>query len=122
MVPAALMLLNHNNDRESMSNQCPQPTTHSPRRDSYPVFFSLGTMDSKSKGLRVSLAFFQRNYLPDGRVNGTVATVKELSDYWKPGAMGGNSAVWDELCLYLSAAVSFSCLFSFVCRCKICFF
>ena len=46
-------------------------------------------MDSQRKGLRVSFAFFQRNYLPDGRVNETVATVEELSDLSKPGAMDG---------------------------------
>ena len=44
-------------------------------------------MDSKRKRLRVSFAFFQRNYLPDGRVNETVATVDELSDLCQPGAM-----------------------------------
>ena len=89
MSPAALTSLNHNNDRYSISNQYPQPTTHQPRTDSYPVFSSLRTMNSKRKGLRVSFAFFQRNYLPDGRVNETVATVEELSDLWKPGAMDG---------------------------------
>ena len=89
MSPAALTSLNHNNDRYSLSNQYLQPTTHQPRTDSYPVFSSLRTMNSKRKGLRVSFAFFQRNYLPDGRVNETVATVEELSDLWKPGAMDG---------------------------------
>ena len=89
MVSAALMSLNHTRDRYSMSNQYPQPSTHQPRIDSYPVFYSLRTMDSKRKGLRVSFAFFQRNYLPNGRVNETVATVEELSDIWKPGAMDG---------------------------------
>ena len=89
MVPAALMSLNHTNDRYSMSNQYPQPTTHQPRTDSYPVFSSLRRMDSQRKGLRVSFAFFQRNYPPDGRVNETVATVEELSDLWKPGVMDG---------------------------------
>ena len=89
MSPAALTSLNHNNDRYSISNQYPQPTTHQPTADSYPVFSSLRTMNSKRKGLRVSFAFFQRNYLPDGRVNETVATVEELSDLWKPGAMDG---------------------------------
>ena len=44
-------------------------------------------MDSKRKGLRVIFTFFQRHYIPDGRVNETVATVEELSDLWKPGAM-----------------------------------
>ena len=89
MVPAALMSLNHTNDRDSMSHQYPQPTTHQPRTDSYPVFSSLRAMDSKWRGLRVSFAFFQRNYLPDGRMNETVAKVEELSDLWKPGAMDG---------------------------------
>ena len=46
-------------------------------------------MDSKRKGLRVSFAFFQRNYLPDGRVNETVATVEEVSDLSKSGVMDG---------------------------------
>ena len=46
-------------------------------------------MDSKKKGLRVNLAFIQRNYLPDGRVNKTVVTVEELTNLWKPGAMDG---------------------------------
>ena len=81
--------LNHNNDTYSMSNQYPLPTTHQSRTDSYPVFSSLRTMDSKKKGLRVSFAFFQRTYLTDGRVNETVATFEELSDLWKLGAMDG---------------------------------
>ena len=34
MAPAALMSLNHTNDRYYMSNQYPQPTTHQPRKDS----------------------------------------------------------------------------------------
>ena len=89
MSPAALTALNHNNHRCSISNQYPQPTTHQPRTDSYPVFSSLRTMNSKWKRLRVSFAFFQRNYLPDGRVNETVNTVEDLSDLWKPGAMDG---------------------------------
>ena len=89
MVPAALMSLSHTNDTYSMFNQYPQPTTQQPRADSYPVFSSLRTMNSKRKALRVSFAFFQRNYLPDGRMNETVAKVEELSDLWKPGAMDG---------------------------------
>ena len=89
MVLAALVSLNHTNDRYSMSNQCPQPTAHQSRTDSYSVFSSLRRMDSQRKGLRVSSASFQRNYLPDGRVNETVATVEELSDLWKPGVMDG---------------------------------
>ena len=89
MVPAALMSLNHTIDRYSTSNQYPQPTTHQPRTHSYPVFSSLRRMDSQRKGLRVSFAFFQRNYLPDGRVNEIVTMVEKLSDLWKPGAMDG---------------------------------
>ena len=89
IVAAALMSLNHTNDRYCMYNQHLQPTTHQPRTDSYPVFTSLRTMDSKRKGLRVSFALFQRNCLPDGRVNESVATVKELIDLWKPGARDG---------------------------------
>ena len=61
MVPAGPMSLSHTNDTYSMFNQYPQPKTQQPRADSYPVFSSLRTMDSKRKGLRVSFAFFQRN-------------------------------------------------------------
>ena len=75
MVPAALMSLNHTNDRCSMSNQYPQPTTHQSRTDSYPVISPLRWMDSERKGRRVSFAFCQQKNLPDGRVNETVATV-----------------------------------------------
>ena len=87
MVPAALISLKHTNDTFSMFNQYRQPTTQQPRTDSYTMFSSLRTMESKTKGLRVSFAFFQRNSLPDGRVNETVAKFEELSDLWKPGAM-----------------------------------
>ena len=85
MASAAFISLNHTNDTCSMSNQYPQPN-HQSRTDSYPAYSSLRTMDSKRKGLRVSLAFFQRNYLQDGPVNETVATVEELSNLWKLGA------------------------------------
>ena len=61
MSPAALTSLNHNNDRYSISNQFPQPTTHQSRTDSYPVFSSLRTMNSKRKRLRASFPFFQKN-------------------------------------------------------------
>ena len=89
MVPAAFISLNPTNHTYSVSSQYPQLKTHQSRTDSHPVFSSLRTMDIKRKGLRVSFAFFQRIYLPDGRVNETVATVEELSDLWKPGAMDG---------------------------------
>ena len=61
MSPAALMSLNHTNVRYSVSNHYPQPTTHQPTTDSYPLFYPSRTMDSKRKGLRVSFPFFQRN-------------------------------------------------------------
>ena len=86
LVPAAHLSLCHTNDTYSLFNQYPQPTTQQPRADSYPVFSSLRTMNSKRKGLRVSFAFFQRNYLPAVRMN---ETIEELSDFWKPGAMDG---------------------------------
>ena len=89
MVPAALMSLSQYNDTYSMFNQYPQPTTQQPRTDSYPVFSSLRRMDSQRKGLSATFAFFQRNYLPDGRMNETVAKVEELSDFWNSGAMDG---------------------------------
>ena len=89
MVPAAFISLNHTNDTYYVSSQYPQLKTHQSRTDSHPVFSSLRATDSKRKGLRVSFAFYQRNYLPDGRLNETVATVEELSDLWKPGAMDG---------------------------------
>ena len=89
MVPAALMSLSHTNDRYSTLNRYPQPTTHQPRADSYPLFSSLRTMNSKSKRLRVSFPFFQRNYLADGRKKETVPKVEELSDLRKPGARDG---------------------------------
>ena len=65
MVPATLMSPNRTNFTYSMFKQCPQPTTQQPRTDSYPVFSSLRTMDSKKKGLRVSFAFFQITYRTD---------------------------------------------------------
>ena len=61
LVPAAPLSLRHTNDTYSLFNQYPQPTTKQPRADSYPVFSTLRTMNSKRKGLRVSFAFFQRN-------------------------------------------------------------
>ena len=102
MVPAAPLPLNLGIDRYSMSNQFSQPTTHQPRTDSYPAFSSLRRMDSQRKRLRVSFAFFQRNYLSDGRVNQTVTTVEELKNLWKPGAMDGvPPLVRNCNCIYL---------------------
>ena len=43
----------------------------------------------KGRDCASAFAFFQRNYLPDGPVNETFATVEELSDLWKLGAMDG---------------------------------
>ena len=49
ILPAALLSLNHTNDRYPMSNQYPQASTHQPRTDSDPVFSSLRIMESKRK-------------------------------------------------------------------------
>ena len=87
MVPPSLLSLSHTNDIYFMSNQYPKPKIHQRRTDSCLVLSSLRMMDSKRKGLRVSIAFFQRNYLPDGPVNETIATVEKWSDLWKHGAM-----------------------------------
>ena len=59
LFPAGLMSLNRTNDTYSTFNQYPQPTTQQPRADSYPLFYSLRTMNSKSKELPVSFAFFK---------------------------------------------------------------
>ena len=97
MSPAALTSLNHNNVTYSMSNQYPQPTTHQSRTDSYPVFSSLRTMDSKRKGLRVSFAFFQRNFFTGRTSDGNscygwrVEWSLEVRSKWR------NSGVCDEL-------------------------
>ena len=100
MVPGDFILLNQTNDRYYWSNQYPQPTTHQYRTNSYPVFSSLRTMDSKGKGLRVSFAFFQENGVPGGQVNETVATVEELNNLRKPGEMDGlRPFVMSSICI-----------------------
>ena len=63
MPPGALTSLNQNNDGYSISNQYPQLTTHQPRTDSYPVFSSLRTMNSKRKGLRVRFCVLSKKLL-----------------------------------------------------------
>ena len=91
MVAAGPMSLNHTADRGSMSNQYPHRTTQQPRKNCYPVFCSLRPMDNKNKGLCLGFAFYRKNYLPDGRVDETVATVEELGDSWKTGPRNGVS-------------------------------
>ena len=114
MSPAALMSLSHANDTYSMLNQKPQLTTNQPRTELSPVFSSLRTMNSKRKRLRVSFAFFQKHYLPDGRVNETVATVEETSDLWKPRAVDGIPRFMMNCncikCSYLFELFDFYCL------------
>ena len=85
--PAAPMLLNYTAHRGLMSNRFPQTTTQQHGADLYPVFSSLRPIDCKIKGLRVR--FYQRNNLPYGRVNETVAKVENLSDFREPGALDG---------------------------------
>ena len=43
----------------------------------------------KGRDCASALHSFQELFFSDGRVNETVATVEELSDLWKPGAMDG---------------------------------
>ena len=54
-----------------------------------------------------NFAIFQRNYLPDGRMNETVAKVEEFNDLWKPGAMDGTplfvmNCNWIQVYLFVS--------------------
>ena len=74
-------------------------------------------MDSKRKKLRVSFAFFLKNYLPHGRMKVTVGTVEKLSDLWKPGAMDVVPPF--VMICSLVAAICFSCSISFACWCDI---
>ena len=67
MSPAALLSLNHTNDKYSMFNQYPQLTTQQPRTHSYPMFSSLRTMDSKSRIAR-ELCILSKKLLT-GRTN-----------------------------------------------------
>ena len=120
VVPAALISLNHTNDRYCMSDLYPQPTIPQSRADSYPVFSSLRTMDTKRNGLRVSFELSRK--LPTGWT----------SDWnnchgWKiewsleTRGNGRNSAICDELHLFSSLANCFSFLISSVCWCFTCF-
>ena len=67
MSAAALTSLNHNHDRYSMSNQYTQPTSHQPRTDSYPVFSSLRTMNSKRKILPIRFCVLSKKLLTSRR-------------------------------------------------------
>ena len=122
MSPAALTSLNHNNDRYSISNQYPQPTTHQPRTDSYPVFSSLRTMNSKRKGLRVSFAFFQKKLLTGRTSERNSCYGWRVEWFLEARTNGWSSTFCDELYLYLSVAICFTCLLSIVCCCEICCF
>ena len=59
IVPAAPMSLNHTNDGYSMSNMYPQPTTHPPRTDSYPVFLHCEGCTVKRRDCASALHFFK---------------------------------------------------------------
>ena len=85
MDPAAPISLHHTPHGDPISHQYPQTATHQQRKDLCPMFSSLQPMDREKKGLHVSLAVFQENYFPHGRVNGSFATVEDR----KSGAMDG---------------------------------
>ena len=87
MVPGARLLLNHTNDRYSMSNQYPQPTTHQPRTDSYPVFSSLRTMEKKGRECTSALHSFKEGTYQTDEWTSQLLQLK--SDLWKPGALDG---------------------------------
>ena len=57
MDPAALSTLNYTPERNHMMFEFPQPSTHQPKTDIYPLFYSLGPLDDRWKELRVSFAF-----------------------------------------------------------------
>ena len=114
LVPAALLSLCHTNHTYSLFNQYPQPTTQQPSADSYPVFSSLRTIYSKRKELRVSFAFFQRNYLP-----GTDEWTKQLLRL-KSWVISGSPEQWMELHLLWWTVIVSKCsylfhLFDFYC-------
>ena len=53
-----------------------------------PLFsYIVQPMDSKRQGFCISLAFFHKNYTADAWLIKTIATVVELSEFWKPWAM-----------------------------------
>ena len=87
MHTATVTAFNYTIDRDSMSNQYPQTTVTHPKTDLSLPFSSLRPINSKRKGLHASFALFQRNYVPDGRLDETVAMVEESSHLWNPGAM-----------------------------------
>ena len=89
MDPTALLTPNHTPDRNSMTTYFAQPSTQPPKTDVYPLVYPLGPLDGRRKGLRVSFAFFPKNQLPAAKLIEAVATVEQLSDRWKLGAMIG---------------------------------
>ena len=96
MDAATPLTLNYTPGRDLMTIEYAQPSTHQPKTDIYPLFSSLKLLDNKSKGLRVSDAFFQKK-LPDGRANETVATIDEWSDWWKSRNNRWSTSVCYEL-------------------------
>ena len=89
MVPAALMSLNHFYDRDPLSNQKHQPTTHKLEQTQIQSSLHCERWTVRGKDCASALNSFKTNYLPDGRVDETVATVEELNDLWKPGELDG---------------------------------
>ena len=106
MSPAALTSLNHNTDRNSISNQYPQPKTHQPRTDSYPVSSSLRTMDSKRKGLRSALRSFKEI------IYRTDEWTKQLLRL-KNWVISGNLEQWMEFRRLWWTVIAFMCSYLF---------
>ena len=125
IVPAAFITLNHTNNTHSMSNRYPQPTTHQPRTDSYQVGVLFIANNGKWKeGIVPQLCILSMNLLIER--TSLQNSFCGWSVEWSLEARSNewNSAVCDELHLYLSVAICFSCLISLVCCCnrKICCF
>ena len=115
MDTAALMSLNHTNDRYSLSNQSPQQTTHQHRTNSYPVFSSLRRMDSQTKGLHSTSVLHSYNEITYQADEWT----KQLQRL-KSWVISGNPEQWMEFRRLWWTVIVFKCsylfhLFDFCC-------
>ena len=88
-VRAAFVSFNHTAFSDPMSIQYRQTSTRHPKTNLHPLFSSLGSVDSKKKGLGDCFACFPEHCWTERWVNKTVATIANLSHLWKPGAMDG---------------------------------
>ena len=79
------------------------------------MFSSLRPMDNKRRALRLSCAFFQKN-LPTRRTSEQNSCYGwRFEWYMEARSNGWSFTVCDELCLFWSVNICFSCLIAFVC-------